>query len=272
MPKDDAVHFGRPPLREVALSFQFEALSAYSYAEIGLVREHFRSAFPNIEYQPTLPPSFETFGPPSVFPMPFPFPFALPGGMPRVWLLDESGVEVLQLQSDRFTRNWRKTGEESEYPHYNRVRTSFLADLASFEQFLRDRDLGQILPTQCEINYVNQIDVSEGYGELMGRVFSNWSTPDGSEVGDPDSVSFNTSFVVKSEDATPVGRLYFQAASAFDNQRKPILQFMVIGRGAPKARTIEAAAEFLDLLHDRIVEGFIAMTTPEIQAEWARTA
>jgi uncharacterized protein (TIGR04255 family) len=272
MPNDDAIHFGRPPLSEVALSFQFEALSAFSYAEIGMLREHFRPAFPRIEYQAALPPSFETFGPPSVFPAPFSFPFSLPGGIPRIWLLDESGVEVLQFQPDRFTRNWRKTGEDSEYPHYDRIREAFLADLASLDRFLEDQGIGRIIPTQCEITYVNQILAPDGYSELVGRVFSNWNNPHASNFGELDNIAFNASFVLKRDDGTPVGRLYFQATSAFDIERRPILQFMVIGRGAPKARTIEAATDFLDFAHDRIVKGFIEMTTPEIQAEWGRTA
>ena len=272
MPNDDLVHFGRPPLSEVALSIQFESLTAFSYAEIGALRDHFRSSFPRVEYHPPLPPAFETFGPPSVLTMPFPFPFASIGGMPRVWLIDEQGVDVLQFQPDRFTRNWRKTENDAEYPHYDTVRSTFLSDLHSLAAFLEERKLGGLVPTQCEITYVNQLSAPDGYAELMGRAFSNWRNVRPSVLGESDNVAFNMSFVLSGAEGAPVGRVYFQATSGFDNAGQRVVHLMVIGRGAPATSTIEGAVDLLDLAHGHIVKSFLELTTAEIQAEWERRA
>ncbi len=270
MPNDDTVHFGRPPLTEVALSFQFEPLAAYGYAEIGLLREHFRATFPRIEYHPALPPSFETFGPPSALPFLISYPFAMPGGVPRVWLLDDRGVEILQFQPDRFTRNWRKIEEGAKYPHYQAVRTAFLADLESLERFLDGRSLGRLVPNQCEVTYVNQIAAPGGFGEVMGRVFTNWKSLGPTDFGELDSVAFSTGFVLRTDEGDPAGRMYFHASSAFDQLKQPIVQLVVVGRGAPRAPTIEAATDFLDLAHARILSSFLELTTPEIHAQWER--
>jgi len=269
---DDLVHFGRPPLSEIALSIQFESIGAFSYADIGGLKDHFASSFPRVEYHPALPPMFETFGPRSVFAGHFQFQFANAGGIPRIWLLDIGGAQVLQFQPDRLTRNWRKTGDDDAYPHYENVRKSFLANIADLERFLADRKLGTIVPTQCEITYVNQINASGGYANMMAHAFSNWRDVQPSGLGLAETVSFNTSFVLPGPDDSPRGRIYFEAGSGFDAFGNPTVQFTVVGRGAPISPTIDGAAEFLDLVHDRIVRGFIELTTAEIQAEWGLNA
>ena len=267
-PPDDLLHFGRPPLTEVALSIQYDPLVAFSLADIGGLRDHFSPSFSRMEYHPVIPPFFETFGPAPVFAGQFPFQFANPGVVPRVWLRDDSGGQVLQFQTDRVTRNWRNTGDSEAYPHYESVRASFLADIAALETFLADRHLGSLVPTQCEITYVNHLAAGEGYARLMDRAFSNWRDVQPSAVGSAENVSFNLSFVMPGPDGSPQGRIYFQTGSGFDASGMPAVQLTIVGRGNPLAPTISAAAEFLDFAHDRIVTAFVELTTAEIQAEW----
>ena len=54
---------------------------------------------------------------------------------PRFWFVNESGNELVQVQRDRFIRNWRKTEGQPGYPSYDNLREAF-ADDWDFSQSL----------------------------------------------------------------------------------------------------------------------------------------
>ena len=107
----DLPEFEKPPVVEVVLGIQFSELRRYRTFHAGLLwGEKFRKAgFPKCVERPSLDPAFETFGAPGrnesrlqLIQMPGP-------EVPRLWFINHDETELVQIQSDRFLHNWRKS-------------------------------------------------------------------------------------------------------------------------------------------------------------------
>jgi uncharacterized protein (TIGR04255 family) len=162
--------FAAPPVTEVVISVQFDPLTALRTPHLGLLWQDFRDRFPKTEEHPPLPPVIEKFGllgPPQIGVR---FETSLP--VPLCWFLNEAGTKLIQVQQDRFVHNWRKIGQSDEYPRYEHIRKTFEVELGIFCQFLAREQLGELVPNQCEVTYVNQISSGKGWekhGQLRGR-------------------------------------------------------------------------------------------------------
>jgi len=269
---EDLPDFEQPPITEVAVSVQFEPLAGFTFSEIGPLREVFRDRFPNVEYQPPIPPNFETFGTAGQGGMTtFQLQFVPSAGIPRVWLLDEQGVQLLQFQPDRLVHNWRKIGQGEEYPRYERIRDTLFRELDDLAKFVAQHQLGELVPNQCELTYVNQFPAPNGFGAVASEVLTVWSKPESACLGEPEDVVINARFPIMEGD-TQVGRLFSQFGPAFDRTGSPVVQLMLIARGPPTTPTFGGVGSFLDIARDRIVRGFAALTTERMHREWQRRA
>jgi hypothetical protein len=71
---------------------------------------------------------------------------------------------MIQVQNDRFIKNWRKEGEKGRYPRYDeKIRPNFDRDYAIFLAFLDKNHLGALRVNQCEVMYVNHILAGQGW-------------------------------------------------------------------------------------------------------------
>ncbi len=245
--------FSRPPLVEVALSIQFEPV-ALRAAHFGLFWQRIRSRFPKTSEQPPIPPVIE---------------------LPRCWFMNNEETELLQLQSDRLIRNWRKLGNESvEYPRYRKLRVELEQEYSLLARFLDDENLGELKPNQCELTYVNQIVLK---GNVSGApnplsVFAPWH-PNPAEpfLPEPETAGTTLTFVMPGADGTSAGRLYVASASSVRiSDNSPMIQLQVICRGAPNGQGPDAVFRFMDVAHEWAVRGFASITSKEMQTEWGR--
>src|SRR5579864_877029 len=121
--------FDNPPLVEVVLLVQFEALAPIEFIEaLGTLWLTLRNRFPNVEQQPPMSPVFEIFGVPSAPAWPS-IRFARVPDLPRFWAVNQPGTELLQFQADRFAHNWRKLAVDDVYPRYEQIRHTFMIEL-----------------------------------------------------------------------------------------------------------------------------------------------
>ena len=155
--------FANPPLAEVALSVQFEPLEKLRTPQIGLLWNEFRERFPATEEHAPLDSEFERFGIPRTSAPIVRMQMLETLPVPRVWFLNETGTELIQVQQDRFIHNWRKVGEGDAYPRYERLRQTFQSELEAFQAIVAREQCGAILPNQCEVTYVNHIVAGEGW-------------------------------------------------------------------------------------------------------------
>lgn len=270
----DLPDFARPPVTEVVLSIQFAPLLAFKSVHVGLLWERFRKEYPKVSEQAQLAPAFETFGgAAAVMPPMLEIQTLLSPPMSRFWFETADGYELMQVQQDRIVHNWRKREREQEYPRYESIRDKFSSDVENFAAFLESEKLGAVSANQCEVGYINTIELSEGADphKELNRITPLW-TGQFAERYNPEleNSTIQSRFVLR-EGGRPYGRVYVSFAPAFltaDN--RPVVRLEITVRGRPSADSIDNAFEMLDDQRELVVRTFAAVTTPEMWKIWGR--
>jgi uncharacterized protein (TIGR04255 family) len=264
----DLPDFDDPPVVETVLSVQFEPLTEMRTAHLGLLWERFRAEFPKTEERPTLDRVFEQFPEAPRSRLGLELQTYENPPVPRLWFIAAQGNEMIQVQPDRFIKNWRKEGEGETYPRYERNKASFERDFAAFREFVTVHHLGRPLVNQCEVTYVNHILSGQGWNSFgdVDRVFSSWKSPVDQIPGNAEDVRMHARFVIPGNDGTPVGRLHTEIQPAFRaSDSKPMYVFRLTARGQ-----LGESFEFFDLGRRWIVKSFAALTSPRMHEIWGR--
>src|ERR1019366_2809582 len=170
--------FEHPPVIEVAVSLQFEPLDTMRSVHLGSLWPALRSmGFNAVEDHGALEPEIEDF---EVAPAPRvgitlrAFNDAPP--LPRVWFLNDSKAELIQIQRDRVIVNWRQGAAPEPYPRYESIMRRFRVAFDLFTRFVETEKLGKIEPNQCELTYVNHIPAGQGWNKHgeAGLVVTPW--------------------------------------------------------------------------------------------------
>lgn len=274
--------FERPPVVEVALSAQFASLPNLGIAQLGLMWNLFRKRFPKVEQHPPIQHSIERKGlrPPPTAPQISFVPDA--DFTPRLWMVNEAGTELVQMQPDRFVRNWRRYKDAGvKYPHYDdHIRPQFVQDFATFEKFLKAEHIGEMVVDQCEVTYVNHIygdGVWEHHGQL-DRVFRGWAPDYGRRVAlETELVSARVKHTIADGSGEFIGRLHIDVEAGFvpgqsgeKTARVPVFVMQLVARGRPLSEGVKGVFEFFDLGHRHIVSTFAEITTEEMHKVWRR--
>ena len=265
---EDLPDFENPPVIETVLSVQFEPLAAIRTAHLGLLWEKFREGFPKTEERPPLDPVVEQFGEIKRARLGLRLEAYEAPPVPRMWFVNAQGSEMIQIQTDRFIKNWRKEGEAEKYPRYERVRGSFERDFAIFQKFLAENQLGAAHVNQCEVTYVNHIVSGEGWDSFgdLERVFTFWKSPKVAIPGAAEDLRCSGRFVIPGVGGKPVGRLHVDLQRALrTSDNKPMYVFQLTARGQ-----VGDSFEFFDLGREWIVRSFAVLTTPHMHAVWKR--
>jgi uncharacterized protein (TIGR04255 family) len=264
--------FADPPVIEVALSVQFESLSGFGTPHIGLLWSEFRNEFPRTEEHPPRPSVIERFGvrraPKTDFRVEAAFP------VPQCRFLNDRGTELIQIQQDRFVHNWRKVGQGDVYPRYEFVRRRFEEELGIFHRFLARENLGELIPNQCEVTYVNHIISGTGWerhGEL-GEILTVWKTRySDAFLSEPEDIVLRFRYIIPDADGNPRGRLLVSADPAYRTEDdRPIYVLVLTARGSPIGGGAYGALSFLDIGREWIVRGFTSLTSSRMHEIWGR--
>ncbi len=264
--------FSKPPVIEVALAVQFDLLSSLQTPHIGILWSNFRPTFPRVEQHPPRNSVIEKFGVRKPDKATVTFGMGIP--VPRCWFLNETGTELIQVQQDCFVHNWRKGSEVDEYPHYRYIREKFELELNTFRQFIRNENLGEFIPNQCEVTYVNHIVLGEGWenhGQL-DEVITVWSPHYSDDfLSKPEGVRFAVRYVIPDKTGAPLGRLHVSIEPGYRTiDEKPIFILRLTARGRPDGEGSEGVFRFLDRGHEWIVRGFASITTQRMHKIWGR--
>ena len=179
---------------------------------------------------------------------------------------------LLQIQSDWFAYNWRKSATRPAYERYEAGRERFRAYLEKFSEFL-EADLGAGLqPVQCEITYVNHIALrgpTAAAGPL-GAVLRDVQPSAGAYLPEPHDAEFSSRYEMHAEDV--VGRLHVSARTAAVNRDSDALRVVLTltARGAPASGDLSGVLRFVDSGREWIVRGFEDLTTSEMQDRWGK--
>lgn len=262
--------FDDPPVVETVLGVQFSPLERFSIPHIGLYWTKIRSSYPQCETQAPLSPVVEEFGPRKPRTDATPGIEFAPEPPVRCWFMNPSSTRLLQLQKDRFIQNWRKVKGDEVYPRYETLRSSFPEEWQRFCRFLEEERLGTPDVNQCEVTYVNHIEIGRGwqsYGEIQ-RVVACWSGKySGDFLPEPETVRLNISYLMPDKR----GRLHIIMEPAIRRiDATEILQLRLTARGRPASSSVEDILDWFDTGHEWIVSGFTDFTTSEMHRIWRR--
>lgn len=262
--------FDRPPVEEVAVAIYFAPGLRLSTATLGALWQRWRSRFARSEDQPPLPPVQPlTFGDgrPS-------FSIQITHPTPRVWFLSDSGNEVVQVQSDRLIRNWRRVSPDDPYPHYSQILPKFKEDIDQLFNVLDEENVPLPAIQQCEVTYINPIPAEfQAHGGDLSRVLSPWSGQmSDSFLGRPDGLQLQLSYRFPESEA-PQGILSISFGDAFRSTPegpKSVYLLQLSARGTPTTPDVARSLELLDLEHEWIVKGFASLTAPAMHMAWEK--
>jgi uncharacterized protein (TIGR04255 family) len=260
---DQLPEFENPPLDEVAIGVQYEPIRGFHVSHMGLYWDRIRESYPYTEDQPALAQQKE---PESLSP-PFGFSFALP--LPRCWFLDAAKHELIQLQSDRFLRNWRSLDGSGPYPRFGHLIEKYRREWNGFLEFLKDERLTAPTVNQCELTYVNNFEAEGGWKDYssLGKTFSIIRDQGPNRfLPPPEIFSWETRYKLPSNQ----GRLHIQMQPVFRGQDfKLSLAFNLTARGSPASKG-EGIFDWFSLAHEWIVRAFDELTEPAMHAVWKK--
>jgi uncharacterized protein (TIGR04255 family) len=258
------VRFERPPVVEVVCGVLFGTLPALRTAHVGLFWNLLRTDFPDVDEAPPLVPIVEGQEAPLLEAM----GAVIEAPLPRTWFRSVDGHALIQLQRDRFLYNWKRDSPlDGSYPSYDFVIAEFERRWDQFVGFVGQERLGELVPRQFELVYVNIVPrdiIPPGDPVLVdhGR-----STQSPRFLPEPESFSWRTSY------ALPGGQGRFHVAATSVRQQttgEPAIRAELTARGindAPK----EKMRDWFDLAHEWIVNGFVDVTTRTMQeSAWRR--
>ncbi len=263
--------YARPPLNEVAIGLQFEPLQKLGAEHLGLYWNGIRDRYPSAQTHTPIShvtegvkvETGETIGETIVFGIPIP--------IPRCWFVDKRGCELVQLQQDRFHRNWRQLRADESYPRFPALFQEFKAEWHGFLRFLEAEKLDQPVIDQCELTYTNHIipdPVTKGLPD-PSTIFSMWrALPPGSFLPAINGIAWKITFPLPDHQ----GNLRAEMRPAV---RKADRQFLFVleltARGTPPKRSLDECFGWFELAHEWIVRGFTDLTTEEMHKRWGRT-
>ena len=259
-----SLDYQNPPVIEVVCGVSFTPLERFQAIHVGMFWEHLKADFPGVEEHPPIGTVIERF--PGPTPPTAEIQYVETPPLPRVWFLDKSGNEIIQVQRDVFLLNWRKLAPTDEYPRFRIVMGNFRNHLERFRTFVEEQSLGSITPIQYELTYVNH--VVEGplwsQGKSVGELFPDfvWRKP--SERFMPflpnyEAANWRTTFRLPEES----GRLHVSIQTAFrrTNINEPLVVFEMKARGIGMDRSLDALPSWFNIAHEWIVRGFADLTS-----------
>ena len=261
--------FENPPIEEIVLSILFKSLDRLLATYLGEIWQEFkRIGFVQAVERPPVPPVVEKFSNPvgnaelRVGNVP---------DIPRTLFIYKDQTEIIQVQRDRFTFNWRKTETHSIYPGFSTIFKKFEGFYRHFCQTIEKLEIGTVAPLQYELTYIDQLFQGEGWNTLdeLGRIYNMFSNSEksGSFWKGAEFVHLRASF--------PVQELHARLHLAISNRvkipdQRQTLQTDFTMRGFPDSREYPMEMWFRSA-RDHIREKFGNMFTNDIQTGlWRR--
>lgn len=261
--------FAKPPVAEVAIAAQFDAIRSLTGPHMGMLWQRFRGALPTLQVHPALDPRLERSSPEFEKKLTFELE-TVP--TPRVWFIGNNEEHLVQVQQDRFVFNWRRIPGQ-DYPRYEHVKASFEKNFDLFREYLADEGLGEPRLNQWELTYVNRILAGDGWhrhGELGSVVPLLDPSTEGGFLPEPEDIALRVRYRISPEEEV-VSRLYVEATPGFDRASgKPVLGLTLTARGGLDRGAESMLGRRLDVGREWIVRGFAEVTSKTMHRHWER--
>lgn len=252
-----------PPIVELVVSAQFATERPADSTKLVLFwNEALRPFYPDAVEAAPLDDAFEKFGG-DVRWQPLTLQLRLERPRTRYQFTNPAQDRMVQLQSTRFVLNWMR--READYPRFSAIHREFAEGFEKWQEFAAANGVGEVVPNQWELCYVNFIP----QGEL-------WETPDdwhrvsrlfvaGTSDFEPLALE-DRSFQWSMRMPADAGRITLAAGQVRNREQKLGLQLTMTARGP--AANAEELHERLGQAHRQILELFHRLSTDEAKAHW----
>ena len=259
--------YGQPPVVEVALAVEFKQSVNFSALDLGRLANAWKDTLPSAEERPLLP----RMGLPSEDLLDTLFEIEeTANNPPRLWLQNDTGDHVVQIQHDRLVVNWRKGDHGGEYPRYETIRESMRNSWQRLTIECAELGHDEPMPFLCEVQYINHLGAEQGWNSPQdtARLIVPWRG-----MGDDDFLphdhlsgfSLHCHFPEERD-----GWLTIDGWTSDDSETK-MMALSLTSRGRALSENLDSALDFMDTAHVWIVRGFTAVTTSEAHKIWRRT-
>lgn len=259
---DALPEYGRPPVTEVALTVQLDDAIGFRCLDLAAIAACWEEDLPDVQERDRLPrlgadpeDLDTTLNPIDIC------------ETPRLWLQNESGDHVLQIQQDRIAVNWSKNEVDADYPRYETIRDFMVEAWKRLEVKLHEFGLTMPSPSVCQVMYVNELGASQGWRSSSdtARLISPW---DGSMSDDFLPNNRHEDLLMHFHLPDHQGWMNINGRTADLDERIFLLTFL--SEGWPLSPDLDGVLRFMDLAHEWIVKAFTSVTTREAHREWRR--
>ena len=261
--------FSNPPLIERAVTIVFENLDALSLGDYGRFWSEIEIDFPVSEARPSVEPDLEAFGAPQR--MQPHIQLVAEDAIPRAFFRNPDLGELIQVQPNRFSFNWIKSSDDHAYPHSEAVLERFFALFAKFTEYVDKRQLGKIVPIQCELTNVNVVAVND-VGESFPDVATVIRLPDleaGYDCIRLENQMFGAKHFMLGDDGAPIGRVHSVGQPTLQVETgEPAFRLDIVARGAPLGGDMAGVSKFFDRAVSAVNAVFLASVTNAGRQFW----
>ena len=252
------ITFENPPIDEIICNVLFDPIANLRAGHLGLLWQKFSPDFPGIEDQHLINPiPDEYLNNPDTPPL------------PRVWFVHKDENELIQMQYNRFVHNWRKRRPDDIYPGYPVVIENFEKYLSCLEDFLSEKRLGDITPTQYELTYMDNILEHEGWETItdLEKVFPNFISLKSQNLPSTDIREFSWQMLFGLPNDFGQLQLSIRNARRFiDNRHLLRVEFKAVSN-----QPYKPMRGWFNLAHEFIFDLFSNLISHEIQERfWGR--
>jgi len=259
--------FEDPPVIETVLGVQFAPLNGLTSAHVGWFwKTHLDGEWQKVAETVALPDEFERFEATPPGRVQFRVePIRFPG---RVLISQVNDGRMIQIQPTRFHYNWNRVG--GEYPRYRKVLEEFDRHFGSFCRFVAEAKLGEVVPNQWELTYIDSIpqgalwNTPADWHEVLPGLFSPPGPVGSSRL---ESVGGEWHFEIPPQR----GRLHVTVQFArVGDDPTPVLLLQTTARGLIGPEGASSLKEGLELGHRAAVDLFVGITSDKARSAWGR--
>jgi hypothetical protein len=176
---------------------------------------------------------------------------------------------MIQVQATRFLYNWQQ--RDAVYPSYDKMRGEFDRLFADFCRFASEAELGEVVPNQWELTYVDHIsrgplwESPADWEKVLPGIFAPRWTLRGTRLE-----SMGGEWHCEIEPRRGRLHIVMQHVRVGSASGPEVLQLQTTARGSVHKEPGWDLDAGLRLGHDVIINAFLEMTSPQAQHAWGR--
>ncbi|BCJ71658.1 hypothetical protein CS0771_12020 [Catellatospora sp. IY07-71] len=254
--------FDRPPVREVALTVQFDALQTMQTLTLAPLRVDWSPEYPKLSEVAPRSPLTRTGANVEFVSSEAPWP------VPRCTFISADGNRAIEIQHDRFGVTWSFDSDAPSYPGFGALSAELAARFGQFEALINSSLGVDIQVNDVEIEYENHIEGIRAE-ELCFGILSGWAQ----------------STATLAEPTLDYAGMRFHYCASPSNDNTAILVGVDTaesdGNGSASTLRLEVQrdtdsskvfVESLSIAHEVLVRRFLEVTTPAMHSEWGLRA